>query len=236
LLDDPRTGVRELARRWMRRRIRAQAEVQRVTALFARERDAWTAGITPVAGVDEVGRGPLAGPVVAAAVMFPDQRIIPGLNDSKRLAPREREVLYDAIAGSGAVIGIGIADVSEIDRQNILGATGLAWGRAIGSLPRPPALVLLDGNLRAGIPIPQVTVVKGDVTCASIAAASIVAKVTRDRLMVDLDRRFPGYGLAQHKGYATASHLAAIRRLGPCPAHRRAFLPADLRQQTLLTP
>jgi ribonuclease HII len=234
LADDPRAGVRELTRRWVRRRERLQAETERVSSLFVRERDAWTAGIAPVAGVDEAGRGPLAGPVVAAAVVFPGVRAIHGLKDSKRLRADEREALYDAIAGSGAIIGIGIADVGDIARQNILGATGLAWGRAVASLPQPPALVLLDGNLRAGISIPQVAIVKGDATCASIAAASIVAKVTRDRLMVELDRRFPGYGFAQHKGYATAGHLAAVRRLGPSPEHRRAFLPADLRQQPLL--
>jgi ribonuclease HII len=175
LADDPRAGVHELARRWRRRRERLRAEAERVASLFARERDAWTAGIAPVAGVDEAGRGPLAGPVVAAAVVFPDVRAIAGLKDSKRLRPAEREALYDAIAASGAVIGIGIAGVEDIARQNILGATGLAWGRAIASLSQPPALVLLDGNLRAGIAIPQVTIVKGDVTCASIAAASIVA-------------------------------------------------------------
>jgi ribonuclease HII len=235
LLADPRAGVRHLARRWVRHRERARQESERVAALFARERDAWASGCAAVAGLDEVGRGSLAGPVVAAAVVFPEMRVIPGLKDSKKLKPGEREALHDQIVRS-AVIGIGIADVAEIDRHNILGATGLAWGRAVASLPRPPALVLLDGNLRAGIAVPQVTIVKGDATCASIAAASIVAKVTRDRLMVDLDRRFPGYGLAQHKGYATAFHLAAVRRFGPSPEHRRAFLPADLQQEPLLSP
>ncbi len=233
LESDERAGARRLAQQWIRRRARAEAEAHRVAALFARERDAWAAGIAPVAGVDEAGRGPLAGPVVAAAVVFPDLRPIRRLHDSKRLRPAERDVLYDAIAASGAAIGIGIADVAEINRHNILGATGLAWARAVASLPHVPALVLLDGNLRAGMTIPQVTIVKGDATCASIAAASIVAKVTRDRLMVDLDRRFPGYAFAQHKGYATADHLAALRRLGPSPEHRHAFLPADLRQVPL---
>jgi ribonuclease HII len=233
LESDGRAGARRLAQQWTRRRARAEAETQRLVALFARERDAWAAGIMPVAGVDEAGRGPLAGPVVAAAVAFPDLRPITRLNDSKRLRPEERETLYDAIAASGASIGIGMADVAEVNRHNILGATGLAWARAVASLPHVPALVLLDGNLRAGLTIPQVTIVKGDAACASIAAASIVAKVVRDRLMADLDRRFPGYGFARHKGYATAAHLAALRRLGPSPAHRSAFLPADLRQVLL---
>jgi ribonuclease HII len=234
LKSDPRAGARVLAKQWARRQARLEAEARRLAALFSRERDAWRAGIAPVAGVDEVGRGPLAGPVVASAVVFPDVRSIRRLRDSKQLQAGEREALYDQIAASGASIGIGIADVAEIDRYNILGATGLAWARAVASLPRQPALVLLDGNLRAGISIPQVTVVKGDVTCASIAAASIVAKVTRDRLMLEIDRRHPAYGFAKHKGYATADHLKALRRFGPSPEHRRAFLPAWLKQQALL--
>jgi ribonuclease HII len=234
LKADPRVGARALAQRWARQQARIEAEARRLAALFSRERDAWTAGIAPVAGVDEVGRGPLAGPVVAAAVVFPDVRSIRHLKDSKQLQAAEREVLYDQIAASGAVLGIGIADVGEINRFNILGATGLAWARAIASLPLQPALVLLDGNLRAGISIPQVTIVKGDVSCASIAAASIVAKVTRDRLMVELDRRYPAYGFARHKGYATTDHVAVLRRLGPSPEHRLAFLPARLKQQTLI--
>ena len=235
LVGDPREGARRLAAQWMRRRARDAADTRRVIEMFSRERDAWTAGIAPVAGVDEAGRGQLAGPVVAAAVVFDETRPIRRLKDSKRLRPEEREALYDEIAAAASAIGLGVADVREIDRFNILGATGLAWSRAITSLPRVPALVLLDGNIKAGVPVPQVTIVKGDATCASIAAASIVAKVTRDRLMVALDRTYPTYGFAAHKGYATAEHLAAVRRLGPSPEHRRAFLPDDLRQASLLS-
>lgn len=200
----------------------------RPLALFTREREAWAQGISPVAGLDEAGRGPLAGPVVASAVIFPSERPIPNLRDSKQLTPRMREAVFDAIQASGALIGIGIADVAEIDRHNILGATKLAWGRAVASLGQTPALVLVDGNVRAPLSVPQVTLVKGDQHCASIAAASVVAKVTRDRLMVALDRREPRYGFARHKGYATPQHLAALRRWGPIPAHRRAFLPPDI--------
>jgi ribonuclease HII len=173
--------------------------------------------------------------VVAAAVIFAGARLIRRLNDSKRLQPEEREALYDEIAAAASAISIGVADVREIDRFNILVATGLAWSRAITSLPQAPALVLLDGSIKAGVPMAQVTIVKGDATCASIAAASIVAKVTRDRLMVDLDRAYPLYGFARHKGYATAEHLAAVRRFGPSPQHRRAFLPEDLRQESLFS-
>jgi ribonuclease HII len=230
---DPRAGARALAARWERRRLRAELEARRLAVMFVREQSAWRAGLSPVAGVDEAGRGPLAGPVVAAAVIFPGVRLIRKLRDSKRLQPDEREALYDDIAASGATIGVGIAEVGEIDHFNILGATRLAWARAVASLRQTPALVLIDGNMRAELSIPQATLVRGDAQCASIAAASIVAKVTRDRLMVELDRRHPQYGFARHKGYATLEHLAALRRFGPSPVHRRAFLPADLRQEHL---
>lgn len=181
-----------------------------------------------MAGLDEAGRGPLAGPVVASAVIFPCERPIPNLRDSKQLTPRMREAVFDAIRASGALVGIGIADVTEIDRLNVLGATKLAWGRAVASLGQVPALVLVDGNVRAPISVPQVTLVRGDQCCASIAAASVVAKVTRDRLMVELDLNEPRYGFARHKGYATPQHLAALRRWGPTPVHRRAFLPPGI--------
>lgn len=201
---------------------------------FVREREAWAAGIAPVAGVDEAGRGPLAGPVVAAAVVFSAECAIRHLGDSKQLSPRQREEVFAALAASGAAVGIGLAEVWEIDRFNIVGATRLAWSRAVAALPDPPALVLLDGPLQAPLPMPQLTVVRGDALCASIAAASVAAKVTRDRLMLDLDRLYPAYGFASHKGYATPRHLEALRRHGPSPVHRRGFLPAFLGQESLL--
>ncbi|MDR7512444.1 MAG: ribonuclease HII, partial [Armatimonadota bacterium] len=230
---DPRAGARHLAERWARRQAHLETERRRLEALFAYEAAAWEAGATTVAGVDEAGRGPLAGPVVAAAVVFPAVAALRRLRDSKQLGPRDRDRLYDEIASSGASIGIGLSDVDEIEHHNILGATQLAWARAVASLPAVPALVLLDGNCPGPLPIPQRTVVKGDARCASIAAASVIAKVTRDRLMVDLDRRYPQYGFARHKGYATADHLAALRRFGPSPVHRRRYLPAALRQLDL---
>jgi ribonuclease HII len=233
LRDDPRAGARHLAERWARRQARLDAERRRSEALFARERAAWAAGAALVAGVDEVGRGPLAGPVVAAAVVFPAVRPLRRLRDSKQLPARDRERLYDEIVACGAVVGIGLADVDEIERHNILGATRLAWARAVASLPAAPSLVLLDGDRPGPLPVPQETIVKGDARCASIAAASIMAKVTRDRLMLDLDRRYPRYGFARHKGYATAEHLAALRRFGASPAHRWRYLPAALRQLDL---
>jgi ribonuclease HII len=230
---DPRAGARALVARWRRQCQRDEREARRLADLFVREQAAWDAGLRPVAGVDEVGRGPLAGPVVAAAVSFPEARLIRKLRDSKRLRPEEREEVFDAIAACGATIGVGIAEVGEIDQLNILGATSLAWSRAVAALGRPPALVLIDGNLRAAFSVPQAPVVGGDGLCASIAAASIVAKVTRDRLMLELDRRDPRYGFARHMGYATDEHYAALRRYGPSPWHRREFLPETLKQVRL---
>lgn len=234
LRRDPRAGVRALAARWSRRRTRDTAEARRLGELFVFEREAWASGVTPVAGVDEAGRGPLAGPVVAAAVVFPDERPVARLNDSKKLPPEDRQAVYEALVECGAQVGVGVADVDEINRFNILGATRLAWSRAVEALPARPALVLIDGNLRAPLAIPQRALVRGDARCASIAAASVIAKVTRDRLMLEIDRRHPQYGFARHKGYATAEHLDALRRWGPSPVHRYVFLPAELVQMVLL--
>jgi len=190
-------------------------------------------GYVRIAGVDEAGVGPLAGPVVAAAVILPGEAMLPGLNDSKTLLPEERERLYASILASGARIGIGLADVAEIDRVNILQATRLAWRRAVTQLAPRPDFLLIDGRYRADFALPQMAIVSGDAQCASIAAASIVAKVTRDRVMRDLDARYPEFGFALHKGYATPAHLAAIRRHGFSPVHRRSFLPMRVFQQEL---
>lgn len=233
LARDPRSGARLLANRSRRRLKRAEAERRRLESLFAAERDAWADGVSAVAGVDEVGRGPVAGPVVAAAVVFPGERFISRLRDSKQVPPQDREALYDAIMASAAAVGIGIAEVEEIDRLNIMGATRLAWTRALAALAPPPALVLLDGNIAAPVTIPQRTIVKGDAKCACIAAASIIAKVTRDRWMVAVDRRHPEYGFARHKGYRTPEHMRALRRLGPSPIHRHRYLPPDVLQMAL---
>lgn len=178
----------------------------------------------PVCGVDEAGRGPLAGPVVAAAVIFPSPRAPKGINDSKLLTAELREALFDEIMGSAAV-GIGIATVEEIDEINILQATFLAMRRAVSALPEAPRHALIDGNQRPDLGCPATPIVKGDGLSLSIAAASIVAKVTRDRIMREIDPSHPGYGFARHKGYGTPAHLAAIARLGPSPVHRRSFAP-----------
>ena len=181
----------------------------------------------PVCGVDEAGRGPLAGPVVAAAVILDPGNMPDGLNDSKVLSPEMREYLMNDILVTSEV-GIGIAEPEEIDRANILGATMIAMTRAVESLPIVPAAALIDGNKAPPLACPTQTLIKGDARCLSIAAASIVAKVTRDRLMAEADQRYPGYDFANHKGYGTAVHRAKIHELGPCPIHRRSFNPVKM--------
>jgi len=175
-------------------------------------------------GVDEAGRGPLAGPVCAAAVILPADVEIPGLNDSKKLSEKKREALYDVICESAISFGIAFATVEEIEALNIKRAAYLAMERAIQELDPVPALALVDGNDKIELPIPSIKVVHGDALCASIAAASILAKVTRDRYMLDLAEQFPQYGFEKHKGYGTAAHYAALREHGPCEVHRPTFL------------
>ena len=181
-------------------------------------------GKTPFCGVDEAGRGPLAGPVCAAAVILPENIEIPGLNDSKKLSAKKREELYDIICEEAVSFGIAFATVEEIELLNIKGATYLAMDRAIAELDPVPALALVDGNDKNTLAIPAVKVVKGDSLCASIAAASILAKVTRDRFMDDMDAPYPEYGFATHKGYGTKAHYAALREFGPSPIHRPTYL------------
>jgi len=183
------------------------------------------ADLSAVAGVDEVGRGPLAGDVVAAAVILDPATPVPGLTDSKKLSERRREALFGQIREQAVAFAIARASVAEIDRLNILQASLLAMTRAVRSLAAEPALVYVDGNRCPEWPYASRAIVKGDSRIAAIAAASILAKVTRDRELVALDARYPGYGLAQHKGYPTAEHLAALRAMGPTPVHRRSFGP-----------
>ena len=188
------------------------------------EAQAWRTGLTRVAGVDEAGRGPLAGPVVAAAVVIAPDRRVRGLADSKVLSPERREELYALIQHRAVAVGVGIVDHLTIDRVNILEATRLAMGQALAALAVVPELIITDFVSLRACPCPQRNLVDGDARCATVAAASIVAKVTRDRLMRELDTEFPAYGFARHKGYATAEHIAAIDRHGLCPLHRRSFV------------
>lgn len=234
LARDPRRGVRGLASRVQARQIRMAREAARLAALFAVERDERAQGFSTVAGVDEVGVAPLAGPVVAAAVILPAEIDLPQLDDSKRLTPQQRATLHEQITAAAVAFHIGVATVEEIDRLNILQATRLAHRRAILGLTVRPRLVLIDGRYPADAPVAQLVIVDGDATCASIAAASVVAKVTRDRMMVDLGRQYPEYGFERHKGYGTKEHLAAIQRYGVIPVHRRTFLPVRASQQPLI--
>ena len=181
----------------------------------------------PVCGVDEAGRGPLAGPVVAAAVILTPARIPEGLNDSKALSSKQRELLLNMLE-KNAHIGIGISEPEEIDRMNILGATLIAMRRAVLALPILPDMALIDGNKLPKLPCNAQALIKGDSRSLSIAAASIVAKVTRDRLMMEAGTRYPGYGLAGHKGYPTKAHIDAVKHLGASPIHRRSFRPVRL--------
>ncbi len=193
---------------------------------FKVERSLKTKGVWPVAGVDEAGRGPLAGPVAAAAVILDPRRIPPGLDDSKKLTADRREELADAIFAHAIAVGVGLSSSVEIDAINIRQATHAAMRRALRALFVSPAHVLIDGNdLPADLPCPGQTIVSGDQLSLSIAAASIVAKVTRDRLMRRLGAAFPAYGFDRHAGYGTPAHLDALKREGPCEFHRRSFAP-----------
>jgi len=234
LRRDPRRGVRQLASRLRARQDRLSRETARLADLFATEQDQRRLGFTAIAGVDEVGVAPLAGPVVAAAVILSPDVHLPELNDSKQLTVEQREELYPQIMAAARAVHVGMAGVEEIDRLNILQATRLAHRRAIMGLTVRPQMILIDGRFPADVPVPQLVVIDGDATCASIAAASVVAKVTRDRLMTALDERYPLYGFAQHKGYGTKQHLNAIRRHGLTPLHRRSFLTVRAFQESLL--
>lgn len=193
-----------------------------MTDLWELERDCWSEGYETICGVDEAGRGPLAGPVCAAAVILPRELEIPGLNDSKKLTDKKRRALYEVIVENAVAYGIAMADEQEIDAINILQATFNAMERAM--LQTQPSLVLIDGNRTRPFPFPARAVVKGDSRSANIAAASILAKVTRDRLMEELAQTYPQYGFDVHKGYGTKAHYAALTAYGPCPIHRRTFL------------
>lgn len=201
---------------------------ERLATLLTRERELWASGLTHIAGVDEAGVGPLAGPVVAAAVVFPRGFGLRGVDDSKKLTPDRRAVLARTIRESALAFAVGIVEPDEIDRINVYHATLAAMGRALDGLAVKPQHVLVDARRIPGCDLPQEAIIKGDAHCHAIAAASILAKTTRDALMRRYDDEYPGYGFADHKGYPTEAHREAIRRLGPCAIHRRSFtlLPA----------
>ena len=195
-----------------------------MTELWELESEIYAEGFSLICGVDEAGRGPLAGPVYAAAVILPRDTVIEGLNDSKKLTEKKREALFAVITERALTYGIASASVEEIEELNILNATFLAMNRAIEKLDPVPELALIDGNRNTGIALPSRCVVKGDSRCADIAAASILAKVSRDRYMLTLAEKYPQYHFEQHKGYGTKLHYEAIREYGPSPEHRPSFL------------
>lgn len=227
LAEDARAGARVIAERATRRLAARSRERERLAGLLALRDTLVAQGVRGVAGVDEVGVGPLAGPVVAAAVVLPVRVALDGLDDSKRVRPVARERLARAIHAIAPGIGIGEVGPEEIDQLGIYQASLEAMRRAVASLARATEVghLLVDARVVPGVSLPQTAIVKGDQKDASIAAASIVAKVHRDALMQRLGRRYPAYGLERHMGYGTAEHLAALERHGPCPVHRRSFAP-----------
>ncbi|MBU8894880.1 ribonuclease HII [Corallococcus sp. M34] len=223
---DTRQGARTLARRIRARQEKNRAEGQRLRHLLRFETELWEQGLLKVAGVDEAGMAPLAGPVVAAAAILPKGFKLKGLDDSKKILDAEkREALAVAIKRDAVAWAIGQAEVEEIDRLNIYHAGLLAMRRAVEGLSHRPDYVLVDARTIPECPAPQRGIIHGDALSLSIAAASILAKTTRDRLMGELDARYPGYGLAAHKGYPTAQHFQALRERGVLPIHRRSFAP-----------
>jgi len=223
LQRDSRQGVQKLYASLRKRFERERDERARLDAMLHFEKVLWKSGLRDIAGVDEAGMAPLAGPVVAAAVMFPPETYIEGINDSKQVDAPTREKLAAAIREKASGVSVGIATVEEIDAINIYHAGLLAMRRAVEGLPRAPQHVLVDARTIPGIPMPQNAFNKGDGINFSIAAASIIAKTTRDAMMDELDRQYPGYGLASHKGYPTPEHKAAIVKLGVCEIHRMSF-------------
>ncbi|MGI5977095.1 MAG: ribonuclease HII [Candidatus Limivicinus sp.] len=195
-----------------------------MSELWTLEDEIYDSGFDILCGVDEAGRGPLAGPVYAAAVILPRDLEIPGLNDSKKLSAHKRDELFEKICDKALSFGIASADVEEIERENILGATIIAMNRAIGKLNIRPQLALIDGNRNKGIAVNSRCIIKGDSLCADISAASILAKVSRDRYMLKMAELYPQYGFEKHKGYGTKLHYQALREYGPSPIHRKRFL------------
>lgn len=220
-----REDSRKAAARLVRRYEKAQAEHARLLKLYAYEHAAWARGHEIVAGVDEAGRGPLAGPVSVAAVILPHDLCLPKLNDSKKISAKVREELFDEIQEKAIAVGTALIDAQTIDRVNIYQATINGMYEAIFSLRPEPQEVLIDAVPLDRLPMASESIIKGDAKSASIAAASIIAKVTRDRLMDEYDKIYPEYGFAQHKGYGTAQHIEALKKYGPCPIHRRSFEP-----------
>ena len=222
--QDSRSGVIQAIAKRKKEIQKRLDEDERLEGMLAYEKECYARGMELIAGVDEVGRGPLAGPVVAAAVILPKACKIPGLNDSKKIPKSKHKEIYEAVLQNAIAIGIGIKDNHVIDQVNIYEATKLAMMEAIGQLEPQPQHLLIDA-MKLDLPIPQTSIIKGDANSLSIAAASIVAKVTRDQMMEEFDCEYPGYDFTQNAGYGTANHLAGLDKLGVTPIHRRSFEP-----------
>lgn len=223
LKDDPRQGVQKYASSLERKMLSLERERARIDAMRETERQLIRQGISPIAGVDEAGRGPLCGPVVSCTLILPEDFDQMWINDSKKLSEKKREELYGIITQNAVAFEVGIADNDVIDEINILQATIRTVEESLGRIRVKPAMVLLDA-LEVGTDIPQRSIVKGDARVYSIAAASIVAKVSRDRMMYEYDSMYPEYHFASNKGYGTADHIEALRKYGPCPIHRNTFI------------
>ena len=224
LEQDSRSGVIQAIAKQKREIQKRIDEDERLEGMLAYEKECYARGMELIAGVDEVGRGPLAGPVVAAAVILPKGCKISGLNDSKKIPKSKHKEIYEAVLQNAIAIGIGVKDNHVIDQVNIYEATKLAMMEAIGQLEPQPQHLLIDA-MKLDLPISQTSIIKGDANSLSIAAASIVAKVTRDQMMEEFDKEYPGYDFAQNAGYGTAKHLAGLDKLGVTPIHRRSFEP-----------
>lgn len=224
LSEDNRVGVRRLYQQFCRQEAMETQENLRLKKMHFYEEDARRRGYSIIAGVDEAGRGPLAGPVVASAVILGESISIKGINDSKKISPAKRELLYGEIIEKAACWAVGISTVEEIDTLNILQASLLAMRRAILNLSSAPEFILVDAVRIPEINMPQLPIVKGDGLSASIAAASIIAKVTRDKMMDELDREMPQYQFGRHKGYGTSDHIMALKEHGPSSIHRKTFI------------
>jgi len=222
--NDSRVGIQKLLARYYQEQEAIRKRKEKAEQLLTEERRLWALGYSFIGGIDEAGRGPLAGPVAAACVILPKGLIIEGVNDSKKLTPGKREELFDIIYEKALAIGLGIVDQNKIDEINIYNATILAMHQAVQACSREPDYLLLDAMHLKDMPIPQLSIIGGDGKSQSIAAASIIAKVIRDRIMDDFAKIYPQYGFEKHKGYGTEEHIAAIRKYGILPIHRKSFL------------
>lgn len=221
---DSRVGIQKLLEKYYREQNSLQKLRKKTEQMLINERKLWARGYFYLGGIDEAGRGPLAGPVVSACVILPKDLAIEGVDDSKKLAKAKREELFDKISNEATAIGVGIIDHSRIDQVNIYNATMEAMKQAVSACKQQPDYLMLDAMLLKGIPLPQLSMIGGDAKSQSIAAASIIAKVTRDRIMEGFARLYPKYGFDKHKGYGTAEHIMAIRKCGLSPIHRKSFL------------